>query len=189
MVAAASVLCLSMVLFKEGENQNDRALTAIGDTVLTRTVERRQDVCEVILDKGQFSWTVHLKHPTLPALRTYKTKTIKHIGKDDIRMDAFNRAEKKAKQMLSSNYKPTHKFNYFNSHTKHCRGTRIDDLCFSHKKEAHLFAKEETKWHANTQSLDRTKPLSKKSLLITFVKSVTNTASMLKKKIATLTVT
>lgn len=176
MVGAASILCLQMVLFKEGENQNHRAQTAIGDTVLTRTVERHSDVCEVVLDKGQFSWTVHLKHPTIPALKAYHDKVKRHLKNDSIRMDAFNKTHDKAVHMLSSEYKRTYTFNYFNTCSRHPKGTRIDDLCFTHKRD--------TFWKMNqklSKSVYTTTRIQSKFNPTTSLKKVSSSFSTMKK--------
>ena len=139
MAIAASVLCLTMTLFKEAESEKRVGMIAVGDTVITRVIEdKRPDVCSVILDDKQFSWTINLKSPTLPALMDYQDETLSEIGSDERRVNSYRKAEGLARKMLRSGYKRSYRFYHFSrcdSRPYWSRGkvTKIGHHCFERR--------------------------------------------------------
>ena len=66
MVSPMIVLCLSLTMYEEARNQPIQTQLYVGEVVLNRTEKREYldgDICKVVLEKKQFSWTTvkHLK--------------------------------------------------------------------------------------------------------------------------------
>ena len=66
MVSPMIVLCLSLTMYEEARNQPIQTQLYVGEVVLNRAEKREYldgDICKVVLEKKQFSWTTvkHLK--------------------------------------------------------------------------------------------------------------------------------
>ena len=66
MVSPMIVLCLSLTMYEEARNQPIQTQLYVGEVVLNRAEKREHldgDICKVVLEKKQFSWTTvkHLK--------------------------------------------------------------------------------------------------------------------------------
>lgn len=81
MVSPMIVLCLSLTMYEEARNQPIQTQLYVGEVVLNRAEKREYldgDICKVVLEKKQFSWT-SVKH-----LKTKQdlVKHYKNIQKD-----------------------------------------------------------------------------------------------------------
>lgn len=81
MVSPMIVLCLSLTMYEEARNQPIQTQLYVGEVVLNRAEKREYldgDICKVVLEKKQFSWT-SIKH-----LKTKQdlVKHYKNIQKD-----------------------------------------------------------------------------------------------------------
>ena len=66
MVSPMIVLCLSLTMYEEARNQPIQTQLYVGEVILNRAEKREYldgDICKVVLEKKQFSWTTvkHLK--------------------------------------------------------------------------------------------------------------------------------
>lgn len=53
-----SLLCLALVVFQESRGEPEAGQIAVAKVVMNRADMRKLPVCEVLTEKGQFSWNV-----------------------------------------------------------------------------------------------------------------------------------
>ncbi len=63
-VILSSVLCMAMAIFYEAQGEPLRGKQAVAEVVNNRSIAWGMSTCEVVFQKGQFSWTSHTKQPT-----------------------------------------------------------------------------------------------------------------------------
>lgn len=59
----SSVLCMAMAIFYEAQGEPLRGKQAVAEVVNNRSIAWGMSTCEVVFQKGQFSWTKHTKQP------------------------------------------------------------------------------------------------------------------------------
>lgn len=107
------ILCMSLAMFKESEGEGTRGMVAVGDTIITRSIETNRDVCSIVLEPSQFSWTLEIKELSIPSLVDYQADTLISIGLDERRLNAYREACRLARLMNGVGYKRSYSFNHF----------------------------------------------------------------------------
>lgn len=138
MVSPMIVLCLSLTIYEEARNQPIQTQLYVGEVVLNRTEKRDYldgDVCKVVLEKHQFSWTTTKKLKTKQDL----VKHYKNIQKDMQPKDreALHRAVNLSVRLLVSGTTSNFEYFYDGREPYHARGKtkhKVGDLYFLNGK-------------------------------------------------------
>ena len=134
MVSPMIVLCLSLTMYEEARNQPIQTQLYVGEVVLNRAEKREYldgDICKVVLEKKQFSWTT-VKH-----LKTEQdlVKHYKNIQKDMQPKDreALLKAVSLSVRLLISGTTSNFEYFYDGRVPYHARGKakrKVGDLYF-----------------------------------------------------------
>ena len=134
MVSPMIVLCLSLTMYEEARNQPIQTQLYVGEVVLNRAEKREYldgDICKVVLEKKQFSWTT-VKH-----LKTEQdlVKHYKNIQKDMQPKDreALLKAVRLSVRLLVSGTTSNFEYFYDGRVPHHARGKakhKVGDLYF-----------------------------------------------------------
>ena len=57
-VTASALLCLTMNVYHESRGEPESGQMAVAYVTLNRAVSQNRDVCSVVYEKSQFSWTM-----------------------------------------------------------------------------------------------------------------------------------
>lgn len=133
----AALVALIMNLYFEGRGEGEEGMRAIADTVITRTHDERwpNDVTEVVLQKGQFTWVQRKKVKDVGDLVELQASVLRSKQLGDKDLEAYRVACKIAIQALSKGYKPHYRFTHFHrvkSHSKHHHHRRGKGVIIGH---------------------------------------------------------
>lgn len=110
-------LALTLNIYSEARGESQVGKQLIADTVITRTLNDKypDDICEVILQPKQFSWTSRLKTKDLNGLIKHNKKIFKSRKFNDKERRAYYQSAKVAFLSMRSGYKPRYRYIHFYS--------------------------------------------------------------------------
>lgn len=84
-----SLFCLALNIYHEARGEPEVGQLAVAIVTLNRSVSRNKNVCEIVLEKEQFSW--YNTRPRLVAPRDkYSWEKAKIIAKKSVRIHKLN---------------------------------------------------------------------------------------------------
>lgn len=127
-----AVLALAITVYQEAGGDGHRGMQAVADTAIVRLHDSKfpNTVEGVLLQSGQFQWHRLGRHKTVGDLQRIKKHLISQKEPRTANPVIWNEALSIAQAATAPGYKPTYHFRHFNTAGKHCRGTRINHLCF-----------------------------------------------------------
>jgi spore germination cell wall hydrolase CwlJ-like protein len=106
-------MCMTLAIYMEAQGESLRGKQAVAEVVNNRSIAWNKSTCDVVFQKGQFSWTRHTKTPPKNHQNNPKWEECMVIAKKYVHTN----------QPTKTFYNPTNHTNgrlYFNSGSRFC---------------------------------------------------------------------
>lgn len=127
---AEAVLIMTMNIYHEARGESLAGQQAVADTVITRVCDARwpDSVKGVVLQRKQFSWVKEKRVKNVFDLMALQDAILHSKKTKPQEIEAYRRAEKIARKVLQSGYKPRNKFTHFHTTKVHPYWARYKGL-------------------------------------------------------------